>query len=98
MKLGILGTADIAFRRFLPALQKCPDITYAGVASRTPEKGEKFRETYGGQIYGSYDDLLDADTIDAVDEPLPPPFWIYKNSEEALWWIAEAIRSVCHWN
>ena len=41
MKLGILGTADIAFRRFLPALSKCPHIKYAGVASRTPEKGLK---------------------------------------------------------
>ena len=77
MKLGILGTADIAFRRFLPALQKCPDITYAGVASRTPEKGEKFRETYGGQIYGYYDELLEDDTIDAVYVPLPPALHFY---------------------
>ena len=30
MKIGILGTADIAFRRFLPALGKYPAITYAG--------------------------------------------------------------------
>lgn len=72
MKLGILGTADIAFRRFLPALQKCPDMTYAGVASRTPEKGLRFVERFGGTIYGSYDALLDDESIDAVYVPLPP--------------------------
>lgn len=72
MKLGILGTADIAFRRFLPALSKYPQITYAGVASRTPEKGLKFQENFGGKVYESYDALLADESIDAVYVPLPP--------------------------
>ena len=72
MKLGILGTADIAFRRFLPALSKCPQLTYAGVASRTPEKGLKFQENFGGKVYESYDALLADESIDAVYVPLPP--------------------------
>ena len=72
MKLGILGTADIAYRRFLPALSKCPEVIYAGVASRTPEKGKKFQESYGGKIYDSYDALLADKSIDAVYVPLPP--------------------------
>lgn len=72
MKLGILGTAEIAFRRFLPALQQCSDITYAGVASRNPEKGKPFQEQFGGVIYDSYDALLADDCIDAVYVPLPP--------------------------
>lgn len=72
MRLGILGTADIAFRRFLPALRKCPNITYAGVASRTPEKAAKFAETFGGKVYNNYDALLVDKSIDAVYVPLPP--------------------------
>lgn len=72
MKIGILGTADIAFRRFLPALQKCPEMTYAGVASRTVEKTARFVETFGGQAYPSYDALLADGSIDAVYVPLPP--------------------------
>lgn len=72
MKLGILGTSEIAFRRFLPALNKCPDMTYVGVASRTPEKGKPFQDTYGGCIYSSYDALLADESIDAVYVPLPP--------------------------
>ena len=72
MKIGVLGTAEIAFRRFLPALQKCEGIEYAGVASRTSEKGRKFKVTFGGEIYPSYDALLEDQSIDAVYVPLPP--------------------------
>lgn len=72
MKIGILGTADIAFRRFLPAVKKCPQIEYAGVASRTPEKTKPFVETYGGQGYPSYEALLADESVDAVYVPLPP--------------------------
>jgi len=72
MKLGILGTADIALRRFLPALKNCTEIEYAGVASRTPEKGLIFQEQFGGIVYPSYDALLEDPAIDAVYVPLPP--------------------------
>lgn len=72
MRIGILGTADIAFRRFLPALKKCPEIEYAGVASRTPEKTKPFMEAYGGQGYSSYEALLADESVDAVYVPLPP--------------------------
>ena len=72
MKIGILGTSDIAFRRFLPALAKCNGITYAGVASRTPEKGKPFQGTYGGAVYDGYDALLNDSSIDVVYVPLPP--------------------------
>jgi len=72
MKLGILGTADIAFRRFLPALEKNREISYHGVASRTPEKGKVFSDRFGGLVYPSYDALLSDDEIDAVYVPLPP--------------------------
>ncbi len=72
MKIGILGAADIAFRRFLPALQKCTEFTYAGVASQTPKKAVQFQENFGGLIYSSYAALLEDDSIDIVYVPLPP--------------------------
>ena len=72
MKIGILGTSDIAFRRFLPALKKCGDIEYAGVASRTPEKGKPFQEKFGGAVYNGYDALINDRSIDTVYVPLPP--------------------------
>ena len=72
MKIGILGTADIAFRRFLPALQKCSEFLFAGIASRTLEKVQPFIDAFGGQAYKSYDALLADESIDAVYVPLPP--------------------------
>lgn len=72
MQIGILGTADIAFRRFLPALKKCPEMEYVGIASRTLEKTERFVEIYGGRGYLSYEALLEDESIDAVYVPLPP--------------------------
>ena len=72
MRLGILGTADIAFRRFLPALQKCREFKYAGIASRTPDKGARFAEAFGGAVYPSYDALLADESVEAVYVPLPP--------------------------
>ena len=72
MKIGIIGAADIAFRRFLPALKKCPGIEYAGVASRAPEKANRFTEIYGGKEYSSYEAFLADESVDAVYLPLPP--------------------------
>ncbi|WP_040658603.1 Gfo/Idh/MocA family protein [Oscillibacter ruminantium] len=72
IRIGILGTSEIAFRRFLPALAQCPAFEYAGVASRTPEKGKPFADAYGGVIYEGYEALLAEDSIAAVYLPLPP--------------------------
>ena len=72
MRIGVLGTADIAFRRFLPTLQKFGGFTYSGVATRDPEKGKIFQEAFGGEIYDGYDALLEDQSIEAVYVPLPP--------------------------
>ena len=72
MRLGILGAADIAFRRFLPALARCQDLEYIGVASRTPGRALAFMEQFGGRIYSSYEELLADESVDAVYLPLPP--------------------------
>lgn len=83
INIGILGTSEIAFRRFLPALLKCNDLNYVGVASRTMEKTKTFIEVYGGTGYASYESLLDDDKIDAVYIPLPPALH-YKWAKIAL--------------
>jgi len=74
MRLGILGTSDIALRRFLPALRKQGYFQYAGVATRNvqSEKARAFKTSFGGEIYGSYAELLSDESIGAVYIPLPP--------------------------
>ena len=72
LRLGILGAADIARRRFLPALQRCPAFEMAGIASRSYERAAALCSQFGGHAYDSYHSLLDDPGIDAVYIPLPP--------------------------
>jgi dTDP-3,4-didehydro-2,6-dideoxy-alpha-D-glucose 3-reductase len=72
LRMGVLGTADVAFRRFLPALRGSRSFEYAGIASRRPDRTARFVEAFGGRAYGSYRDLLEDASIQAVYLPLPP--------------------------
>ena len=74
MKIGILGTSEIALRRFLPALSKCKSFTYVGVATRdiNNEKAKVFQNMFGGKIYDGYEALINDSKIEAVYVPLPP--------------------------
>ncbi|MGL5253585.1 MAG: Gfo/Idh/MocA family protein [Brevinema sp.] len=83
IKLGILGASEIAFRRFLPALNKHKIFEYCGLASYSPEKVGQFQNTFGGEFYPSYEALLDDSTINAVYIPLPPALH-YKWAKKAL--------------
>ena len=46
MKLGIICPSEIAYRRFMPALQKCEGLTFAGLGVFTRE------ELFGGRDMG----------------------------------------------
>jgi dTDP-3,4-didehydro-2,6-dideoxy-alpha-D-glucose 3-reductase len=72
IKLGILGTSDIAYRRFLPSLQNSKDFEFVGVASRELLRTNKFTQSFGGIGYKSYGELIASNEIEAVYIPLPP--------------------------
>jgi len=71
-KLGIIGTSNIAFNRFLPALMGSNSFEYAGVATRTHEKAVRFAQAYQGEIFDNYDSLIYSPKVDALYLPLPP--------------------------
>lgn len=71
-RLGIIGSSEIAFRRFLPALKQVADFEYKGLASRNIEKTQKFIDAFGGKGYGSYDQIIQDQDIDILYIPLPP--------------------------
>lgn len=81
--IGVLGAADIATRRFLPALKQYPNATFAGVASRDPSKAEMICHEFGGKVYSDYNALLEDLSIDAVYIPLPPALH-YSWAKQAL--------------
>lgn len=71
LRLGVLGCADIAWRRTLPAVEATPGVELVAVASREPAKAEKFAQRFGAAPVHGYGALLERDDVDAVYVPLP---------------------------
>lgn len=71
VRFGVLGCADIALRRMLPALSASRCATVAAVASRDLVRAEEAVRRFGGVALGSYEALLRRSDVDAVYVPLP---------------------------
>src|SRR6266851_1140998 len=72
VKWGILGAAKIALTRVIPAIQKSEFGKVVAIASRDLEKSRAAAEPLGvPRAYGSYEELLDDNEIEAVYIPLP---------------------------
>ena len=82
-RIGILGAADIAFNRFLPALEKIQGVQCAGVASNSPDKLKRFVDKYNIHVYESYDEVIQDENVDCIYVPLPPVFH-YEWAKKAL--------------
>jgi predicted dehydrogenase len=71
LKWGIIGTGMIA-RKFAQALQVSETGALYAVGSRSQERADAFGEQFGApQRYGSYEDLLADEEVDAVYNALP---------------------------
>ncbi|MBC2906269.1 Gfo/Idh/MocA family protein [Streptomyces cupreus] len=72
--LGLLGCADIAIRKVLPALAATPGsgLRLAAVASRTPERAKEVAVRFGARAVTDYPELLTDPEVEAVYIPLPP--------------------------
>ncbi|MDX1672071.1 MAG: Gfo/Idh/MocA family oxidoreductase [Balneolaceae bacterium] len=69
---GVLGTAKIAVEKVIPAMQQGEYTFMEGIASRDEARAEKAaNELEIPKSYGSYDELLKDQEIDAVYIPLP---------------------------
>ncbi|MCR5179455.1 MAG: Gfo/Idh/MocA family oxidoreductase [Lachnospiraceae bacterium] len=73
IRLGILGAADIAFQRFVPAALRSDHVEIVCVAgAHNAARRERFRESFGLDVTDDYDAILHREDIDAVYLPLPP--------------------------
>jgi len=71
VRIGVLGTADIARRRMLPAFAASPLTEVTAVASRDRAKAAQPAARFGGRPVHGYAGVLDRDDVDAVYVPLP---------------------------
>lgn len=71
IRFGVLGCADIAARRTLPAILAGTGTRLVAVASRDPDRARAFAGRFGAEPVHGYDRLLARSDIDAVYVPLP---------------------------
>ncbi|WP_280334884.1 Gfo/Idh/MocA family protein [Nocardia wallacei] len=88
IRLGVLGCADVARRKTLPALEQVPDLSLVALASRELDKAETFSARFGGEPVAGYDALLARTDIDAVYIPLPPSLHAH--------WARRALHAGLH--
>ena len=84
VRWGIISTAGIAEKSFIPALRETDRGQLVAVSSRSKDTAQAFADQHGiPEVFGSYADMLASDRIDAVYNPLP-------NTMHAEWTIAAA--------
>lgn len=71
VRIGVLGCAEIARRRMLPAMAASPAVELAAVASRDAARARDAAEPYGCRAVHGYRGVLADGTVDAVYVPLP---------------------------
>lgn len=83
VRLGLLSTARIN-EHILPAARACEDVVVTAVASRELSRAERYAADHGiPRAFGSYQEMLDADGLDAVYISLPNQAHV-EFSEQAL--------------
>jgi predicted dehydrogenase len=72
VRWGVLGVANIATQKVIPAMQRGAWSEVAAIASRDLSKAQQAAHSLGiPKAYGSYEDLLADPEIEAVYNPLP---------------------------
>ncbi|MFV9672003.1 MAG: Gfo/Idh/MocA family protein [Acidimicrobiia bacterium] len=72
VRWGILSTADIGMKKVTPAIQRAENSEVVAIASRDRARAAAAAAELGiPSAYGTYEELLAADDVDAVYIPLP---------------------------
>ncbi|HSC52231.1 MAG TPA: Gfo/Idh/MocA family oxidoreductase [Phnomibacter sp.] len=72
VKWGVLSTAKIGIQKVIPGMMKCENLEVVGIASRQIGSAQTAADALGiARAYGSYEALLEDETIDAIYNPLP---------------------------
>lgn len=84
IRIGIIGCSTIAKSSTIPAILKSSNCKLAFVGSRSNDKAKKVAHEFGCEKYGSYEDILDDDSIDAVYISTPVGTheeWVIKSAQ-----------------
>ncbi len=99
VKWGVLGTANIAAGCTIPGMQLADNCELYAIAGRSAKKAEEFKERFGfKKFYGSYDELLEDDEVQAVYVPLPNGLhfqWVKAALEHKKHVLCEKPMAIC---
>jgi len=89
VRYGILSTAKIAREHVIPAIVRADKSQLTAIASRQARQARAMAADFGAQhAFGSYDEMLASDVIDAVYIPLP--------TSQHVEWSLKAIKAGKH--
>ncbi|MDX3229787.1 Gfo/Idh/MocA family oxidoreductase [Streptomyces sp. ME19-01-6] len=88
LRVGVLGCADFARRRMLPAMMAAPGAEVVAVASRDAAKAVETARLYGCRPVTGYAELLALEEVEAVYAPLPAALHAR--------WVEAALRAGKH--
>src|SRR6478672_731700 len=72
IRWGILGVANIAMKKVIPAMQQGERCEIVAIASRDPERARQAADQlHISKAFGSYEELLADPSLDAIYNPLP---------------------------
>jgi predicted dehydrogenase len=72
VRWGVLGAANIAVGKVIPAMQQSAHSPVVAIASRDLRKAQAAAEKLGiPRAYGSYQELIDDPDVEAIYNPLP---------------------------
>ncbi len=73
VRWGVLGAADIALQKVIPAMRQSRRTPVVAIASRDLLLARAAADALGiPRAYGSYEELLADPEVEAVYNPLPP--------------------------
>ena len=89
VRWGVLSTAKIAKEWLIPAMQESEYAEVVAVASRDLSRAQAYaKETGIPKAYGSYEELLQSDEVDAIYNPMPNHMHVS--------WSIEAVKAGKH--
>lgn len=99
VRFGVLGSSRVALKGMLPAMQSSDFAELLMVGSRDKEKAKEVANQFGAKEWGTYEDVLRNNNIDAVYVSLPNAFhekWSIKALNNGKHVICEKPAALSH--
>lgn len=99
IRFGIIGCSSIAKKSTIPAILNSKNSTLEMIGSRTINKSKKFAKEFSCDEFGTYDDVLENNNVDAVYISLPMSLhekWAIKAAKSGKHILCEKSTSLSY--